>query len=361
MRRMMRLLFSRRATALVLAPLGFVAGCASMPDVTINYRPVKGAVLVTVAHTITCDQKGELAIVDRGATFTPMYSAADPDPRNKIQLKSLSGDFADAEITLFLTDDGRLKSINQSSTGQGDTIVKSAIAAVATVAATPLVNSYLDKKQPDSANPPSLCQVVRKRSVVAPEKLPQVSLVQTVLIAKVGEDGISQTAQHSKDQDVLFEALTSAKLDLTVKVTAKLQSDELQPIFEPANSVASGEIPLHLQRMRNLQVSVTDYKGTIGSKLVPVPLKDTFVIPIPKAALFGKQVFALTLAESGRITSIAYTRTTGVPGALNAVTAVAGAETTEDNTAAAEMRAASDLIAQQQRYKNCRLKPTECK
>ena len=113
--------------------------------------------------------------------------------------------------------------------------------------------------------------------------------------------------------------------------------------------------------MVSLSAAATDAQGPIGSKSVPVPTTTTFAVPIPKAALFGKQTFSLVLAESGRITSLGYGRTAGVPGALGATAAAAGAETTEDNTEAAAMKAASDLIAQQQRYNNCKLKPSECK
>lgn len=102
-------------------------------------------------------------------------------------------------------------------------------------------------------------------------------------------------------------------------------------------------------------------QGLIGSKSLPVPTTETFVLPIPKAALFGKQTFVLSLAESGRISTLGYGRTTGVPGAFNAATAASTAEITEDNAGAAALKAAADLIAQQQRFNTCKLKPTDCK
>lgn len=364
---------SRMIAAVAVATLPFFGGCASIPDVTINYRPVKWTLLVTVAHTITCNRDSTVAIVERGATFTPIYSAAPIDSRYQIKLKDLDRFFADTDIAISLTDDGRLKSINQATTGQGETIVKSAIAAVATVSAQPLTTlqalqpkagvslfrQNVFEQQAKEAKPTTVCGIVSKYRVAAADKLPQVSLVQTALVNAAS--GNSVNAKPSKDQEALLDELRAAALDLRIEVTTGLGKEELQPIAKLADTVSRDEVPLALQRMVSLSTSVKDVQGTIGSKSIPVATTDIFVVPIPKAALFGKQSFSVTLAESGRITNIGYGRTTGVPGALGAVTAVAGAETTEDNIEAAAMKAAADLIAQQQRYNNCKLKPSECK
>ncbi|SEF25605.1 hypothetical protein ABL840_01685 [Variovorax sp. NFACC27] len=127
------------------------------------------------------------------------------------------------------------------------------------------------------------------------------------------------------------------------------------------SNVTSKEVALTLQRMVALSAKAEDAQGPIGTKSAPVPTTDTFVLPIPKAALFGKQTFVLALAESGRVSTLGYGRTTGVPGAFNAATAAATAEITEDNAEAAALKAAADLIAQQQRFNTCKLKPADCK
>ena len=308
------------AAAVVTLPL--LSGCASIPDITVNYRPVKWASLVTVVHTITCNKEGSVAIVERGATFTPIYSAASMDPRYQIRLKKLDRYFADADITVALTDDGRLKSINQSTTGQGEAIAKSAIAAVATLSAQPvaaplamqpkegvsLFKQNVFEQLAKDAEPSTVCGVVSKYSIVANDKLAQVSLVQTALVNPAS--GNSVDAKPSKDQEALLNELKAAKLDLKADVTAVFSTEELQPIAMPADSVARDEVALALQRMVSVTVSARDVQGQIGSKSIPAPTASAFVVPIPKAALFGKQSFSLALAESGRITSIGYGSTT---------------------------------------------------
>jgi hypothetical protein len=290
-------------------------------------------------------------------------------PTLPASIKDLDRFYADADITVALTDDGRLKSINASTTGQGETVVKSAITAAATLASVPvaavlptgvvsLFNQNILQKQIAEAKPPVVCDVVRRWSLTSPEQLPQISLVQTTVIRGVPSD---LAPAPSEDQKPLLEMLRSAGLDFSAAVSSGFLQEELQPVGNPREVVERAEVSLRVQRMVMFKTTVKDSQGDIGSKSIPVPTSNTFLLPIPKAALFGKQSFSLVLAESGRISSIGYGRTAGAPGALGALTALAGTEITEDNAQAATMKAASDLIAQQQRYSNCKLKPTDCK
>lgn len=353
-----------------LATLAVLTGCAAIPDVTVSYRAVGWSVQVAVVHTITCTADGGLAVVDRGATFLPVYSA-DPRASFALRLKDLDRFFADADVALALTDDGRLKSINQSTTGQGEAVVKSAIGAAAAWAAAPLPipnvaagiqlfsNNKFDKEV-GPKQPPRVCDVVRKWSRAAADDLPQVSVIQAISVRFPPAVGPS-SASPSKDQEALVNELGNAGLNISGAVVATLNPQTLQPILNPSQEVKSNEVGVTLQHLGTLAVTASDAQGTVGSKSMVVPLAATFVLPIPKAALFGKQAFSLTLSEAGRITNLGYGRTTGVPGALGTVSTIAGHEVTEDTAEAASLKAASDLIAQQQRYTNCRLKPAECK
>ncbi len=351
-----------------------VLGCASVPDVTVSYRPVKWAMSIAVVHTLTCSRDSKAVIIQRGAAFVPIYSAAPASNDFKLHLNDLDRFFADADITLAFTDDGRLKAINQSTTGQGETVIKSAIAAAAALAAGPLARAALPTAPPSPGiqlfrnnilerelkglDPAAICKLIGDNSLVAADQLPQVSLVQSAILSV---DTLSARAEPSKDQADLFKKLASLGLDFTSRVAGTLGSDELQPIANLKATVASNEVPLTLQRMVSLSAKVEDSMGSIGSKSAPVPTNGVFVLPIPKAALFGKQSFQLGLTESGRISTIGYGKSTGVSGAFGAAGAAASAEVTEDNAEAAALKAAADLIAQQQRYNTCKLKPADCK
>lgn len=352
-------------------------GCATIPDVSVSYRPVKWAVAVTVVHTLTCNRANNLAAIQRGATFLPFYSAAPENAAYRIQLKDLDGFYADSDITFGFTDDGRLKSINQTTMGQGETVLKSGIAALAAISVGPaaapatappaagvhLFQNNVPQGEVREARASRVCAVIRSNSIVGVDQLPQVSLVQTAVLHA---GAMNTRAVPSKDQEKLLQDLKVENLDLSARISAKLGIEELQPISNLKSNVTSREVPLTLQRMVALSAKAEDgqaeaTQGLIGSKSLPVPTTETFVLPIPKAALFGKQTFVLSLAESGRISTLGYGRTTGVPGAFNAATAASTAEITEDNAGAAALKAAADLIAQQQRFNTCKLKPTDCK
>ena len=153
----------------------------------------------------------------------------------------------------------------------------------------------------------------------------------------------------------------------------------LQPVSY-AGALRDDEVPLQLQQTHSFVLKAVqkvafkekDEQGRVRQPSEDVVKRSTvtvpraaseapLILPIPKPALFGKQTFALTLTESGRITSLGYGRTAGAPGARNAVGSLAGEQTAEDTAEAAALKAAADLIAQQARLNTCVLKPTECK
>jgi len=84
-------------------------------------------------------------------------------------------------------------------------------------------------------------------------------------------------------------------------------------------------------------------------------------LPIPAAAVFGKQVFGVSIAESGALQSVTYNRSAGAGQAANVLTSAEGADTAAYQNRAAEARAEADMLAQQQRLAACRARPTDCK
>jgi len=359
-----------------------VAGCASLPDVTVAYKRVGWSVGVSVVDTITCTRDTNQAIVVRGATFTPIYRADAAAKPFELRVKDLDRYSADTDLTVNLTDDGRLKSINQSTTGQGEAIAKAAVGAVAAIGAATaglppvagptIANASPDSKGayalrngtlqplPSSPQPMTICAVVRKWTAMQAKGLPQISVVQTAAVQGSG----TLTLGGDKQATLLLDELKKAGLDLRASVTADIVQGSTQPIAKPGKAVGPDDVALELQQTGGLSLKAMPQEAEaepIGTATVTVPLRDTFVLPIPKAALFGKQSFSLSLADSGRITSIGYGSTTGAPGALNALASVAGVQSAEDAAEAAARQAAADLIAQQSRLSACLLDPANCK
>ena len=91
---------------------------------------------VRIVRTLACD-KQNLPVVASTATVTISNSADFDNPRS-LPFDQLDGALANTDIKLDFYPDRRLKSINASSTGQGEAILKSAISLVGAVAADAL-------------------------------------------------------------------------------------------------------------------------------------------------------------------------------------------------------------------------------
>lgn len=381
--------------ALCLAEVSalLMSGCASVPDVSVAYRPVTWQVAASVVHTITCTRDGSRAIIARDGSFTPVYKADATAEPLKLRLKDLDRFFADSDLSVAFTDDGRLKSVNQSTAGQGETIAKSLVSTVATLGTATLMkgaapdlvipagaaaakdnktfllsNSQLIEIQGRTPDP--ICKVVNDWSAAAaPKELPQIAVVQAGVLVSPTER--AQLLVAGNDQSsVLLQAL-SPHIDLRAVVSAEFADNNkagLQPVIAP-EKLRDDEVGLPLQQTRSFTLKALPAQPLKADDVikkstltVPRPVADgVLTLPIPKAALFGKQTFQLALADSGRITSLGYGRTAGASGALNAVGSLAGEQTAADTAEAAALKAAADLIAQQARLSSCVLKPTDCK
>ncbi len=102
---------------------------------------------------------------------------------------------------------------------------------------------------------------------------------------------------------------------------------------------------------------VLSWKGNVR---IPLSL-DTYKLSLPAPAWFGKENFALTLADDGSITKVEYGEVNGTADLLTAMTAIAQSQqpqTSEQKAAVAQGKA--DLIYQQQRLVVCQTNPKGC-
>jgi hypothetical protein len=335
------------AMAIVVAE--FLGACATIPNVTLSYNRSKWSSVATVTQTIGCNAAKTRVVVLNTPSVTTTYSSNVDEPPFTIGIKELEGGLgglADSEMSITFTDDGRLKSINQSTMGQGEAIVKSAVALAGAVALF-----YVKPAPPDRTL--EECNTIETWGAGKP-----ITLSYKAPITTPGTDVAFEAASESKE----LYALIRNQLP-TLKATVSGVSDSKNgPIYDgPRSGTSESVVLLELQKMGSVSVTIKANTDTIGTARIVIPKDDTYKLPIPKAALFGKQTFALTLAESGAVTSVGYGKTTGAASALNALGAIAGAETQITAAKAAELKAQADVIAQQQRLVLCETKPDQCK
>lgn len=331
-----------------------LSGCASIPDVTYKYYLTRWNSSVTVTQTLGCTAARDDVLVMHAFSVATAYSSDLDKPPLSIRIKDLERLSADADFTMTLTDDGRLRGINQSSTGQGEAIVKSAIALEAALAAVPLWKALAetDKKPPTVKD----CDDIDKWG----DKKP----ITVIYRGSFNERnrGAAVQLKASPESKALYDRFMHFLPTFSVHVDSPDQVKEVlsRPIF---TNTDSDTVPLTLQKLGSLGIRIKQ-DGASGdttafSSRLLTPLSETYTLPIPRAALFGKQSFSLALSEAGAVTSIGYGKNTGTAGALNALGALANTQTAAAE--AAETKAQADLIAQQQRLMLCLTKPDQCK
>jgi hypothetical protein len=174
----------------------------------------------------------------------------------------------------------------------------------------------------------------------------------------------------AKTHDALgYECVHVEKL--TLKPDSKGNSIPDVPGLENARN-AHKYVELTLQQPARVALKVwssTDSSCTFKSDIKPswtgesevAQLGTLYSLPIPKAVLFGKLQLSLALAESGALTTLQYSKQTAAPSMATGgqdVSARLAPETAAQK--AADLKAESDIIAQQQRLVRCQADPAKC-
>ncbi len=326
-----------------------LSGCAGTPNVRYSYYPSKSSTTLTVTQTIDCNADKSALVVVNTPQATTAYTADYSKGPYTLEIKRLDNEFADTDIAFKLSEDGRLLSINQSSTGQGEAILKSAITLATSAAAIGGSASKAPKKASSTE-----CTAVATWGGGKP-----VTLIysKTVDLGTYGDGGFLTLNDAPSDKG-LYNALQNRLPPLGVQIYKP------RILVSGAGYTPSGttnDVLLTLQQVSGVQIDFDVSGSAIATSRVVIPGPRTYVLPIPKAAVFGKQNFALSLADSGAVTSIEYGKATGDAGPLNVLNAAATAAAPGSTAGkAAEVKAQADLIAQQQRLARCQAHPALC-
>jgi hypothetical protein len=339
-----------RAIGSVSSIACLLGGCASTPDVVYKYYPSQVHSTATVTQTVDCTGDKTALIIVNTPAISSIYTADYSRKPYSLRIKGLAGAIADSDVSFNFFDDGRLKSVNASTTGQGEAAVKSAISLITAVAA-------IGGGGGEGVKPAPLpeCTAVANWGGGKPVTLTY-SQVIDFKKAAAGEVELRPTPQS----EPLWKLLKGPHLP-TLAVYVRSQTDNDSGAYYAGPVDKPGALLLELQHTSNAQVEIHAQGASIFTTTLTLPLATTYQLPIPKAAAFGKQTFCLTLAESGAVTAVGYGKLSGASGGLNAATSVAGAAAPESTAnQAADIKARADLIAQQQRLARCKAQPDKC-
>ena len=338
-----------RIGAAVSVAATLLGGCATVPDIAYRYYPAQATALAKVTQSVDCTADKKAVVVLNTPDLVTQYSTDYSTKPFEIRFDQGRADLADNSATFSFFEDGRLKSINAESTGQGEEFLKSAISLIGALA--PLGGGGAVTSQPLPE-----CDVIAHWGGDKP-----VTLNYQAVINFESDDRVP--LKPTADSEALYQLL-SRRLPV-LQAGVETRSDPWAGASYPGAVDGNDRyIWVRLRKVRTAKVKLTANGQTIwaGSAVVPMPgPAGDYSLPIPKAALFGKQNFALTLTGSGAIDTVTYGKTTGATAAVNVLTAGATAlapQTTVGQTA--DLKAQADLIVQQQRLTRCRAQPDQC-
>lgn len=332
-----------------MAVASLLAGCASLPDVTAGYFLTTSKVGFKVVRTVACDADNRPIMA---TTVTPaVVHSANRSERKPLRYADLKGPFSDTDVKLEFFDDGRLKSVNATNTGEGESIFKTILTIAGAVSML-----GIESVTPAVKND---CARIKKWG---------------------GDKPLSLVYQGDIDFGMAIGTKQVIKADITSDYYASQLAPTIGGVCAFIEKITIPDAPLVYEKktgdvlLKARQPATVEIKVMAGPKeecrkdevwkgeLLVAQLGKAYVIPIPKPPAFGKQFFAVTLADSGFLTSVEYLSNTGFGQALNvgnaALTTFRG-ETAAQK--AAELKAEADIIAQQQRLVECRATPATCK
>lgn len=333
-----------------------IAGCASNPDVTVQYYHAKTVIDITATQTVGCSENNDIYIAT-SVKVVPMHMADFSQGPATLNLSDLGGWWADADIGFDFYEDGRLKSLNAVTTGKGDEIIDSAISLASALG----FGSGAAKR--DDAE--SICDAINGGKP-SRDKTANLNYRLRHSFAEGDRDIQGIEVPPTEASRALHEKLSSEIGSVRAKVEAV---EKPEPVINarPDNDHEYVNLVLKQPAIYSIVVTTGGRGATIGEQIVwqgDVQLAQrgvSYAVPLPASALFGQRTAKLTLAESGALTSLTYSSTNGVSSAMDSAAAMAGiVEGASAAERAAEVKAEADLIVQQQRLIRCQADEANC-
>ncbi|WP_250437702.1 hypothetical protein [Caballeronia sp. ATUFL_F2_KS9A] len=255
-------------------------------------------------------------------------------------------------MTVTLTDDARLKTINAKQTGEGSEIIKQAVT---------LGGSVVGLRARQKA---SWCSFKESAKPVKITYTRQNLKFNELVHSRSEESSVMEPDAGSFGTNALIQ---SSSLGKYIAPTLVIHAAEVvQPVTDRAQSGGEIRLPRMVHVLIELRWGPFENKQTVGLRDVILPSENhsdrDYALHIPKSPAFGTQQFVLMLADSGAISTIQYVKNSGTTAALTGVTDVLTPfrrSTTAEQADA--VKAQADLSAQQTRLAACEADPATCK
>ncbi|WP_175773331.1 hypothetical protein [Paraburkholderia phenazinium] len=385
-----------------------LSGCADTPDISRSYYFPVAQQDISIVQTIGCKMMNGKKITGpystAVATVTTSY-VADYSTTHSFRYKALDSAFGDSDISVGVTDDGRLSSLNAAGVGEGAAIVK----AVATVASVE-TGIKPQGNEVDKVQPPDCALVVKHGSStsdnahgVPGDKSATISLItinyklrvrykfpegaataDAIQVTQIGDDGaptklsapywiLPDPGANPYDKDTL-NALT--QIHFALEITPVPGSQRLQPKFNDeqasdcAPPAAQSDKPgvLCVPGMAQLSFVISGPPADLTGEAtdffrdqILAPSTTAHDLPVPRAPIFGKMATTAQFGPSGIVEKLEYNKASALSDLISSGAQIYN-QTQPETTAekAADVEAESDLIYQTQRHTACLLDAQTC-
>ncbi|MEW6996245.1 hypothetical protein AADZ86_00870 [Colwelliaceae bacterium BS250] len=344
--------------------------CSNTPDINLTYAQPFATFETTLTQTVAC-KRDKNKIWNSASESTVNYTTSfDNDKYISIMAEKgfyseaiqkiensksfvnpshLSGCFGGGDLTLQLTEDGRLNGVNSVSTGDGGKIIDSFVA---------------------------LAGVFTKGVRFIPDP------IQCSELVKLGKekDGIFTLTLNFKGQGAyiktgdVFAPTTLKTTDISSQDFLKVERlfskhtttvlDVHTPKKAPHELITDNEnyVKLQLTEPAVLMLS-TNVEGGMANQVVLVPqLGFSYELPIAKSGFFGNQTFDISIFDNGRVNKANYKTSSGSADGLASIEKLYSAASKKETSAekAEKLKAEGDIIKYQHRLVECKLDSTKC-
>ena len=371
-----------------------LTSCASLPDTEINYYAAKSTAAITLTQHLTCDRTFTNLFQAANVTTTVTHSA-DIKDSYPIRISNFDSEFTSGSVSVVHFSDGRLNSINGSSTGQGMAIIQSAVAVAGAAfdlnfgdGPDPLsdgdTNVQDDQKQSQLIK--EICNNINPRHSINPQLVDNV-LMLTFTASHSGNSANPQFTPNTatrirlkslnKAIQRVYPNEKTAFLNPSINISSTNQSSEDNCLIKTKtkqgyscdnykkDKFAANDKKIRVQRSKNIKFEVTrSFNDQINNVIdvsqkkltttAQVAEKSFYYVPYKSENLFGTNMLGLTLSPMGTVMNISYNSTNGTSQALNSANSILG------EFQGQTVQEAANEIAQTQRLIRCRAEPVSC-
>ena len=336
--------------AFALAGAAAVGACSTTPPIKVSHYLPKVETRVTITESVACDAENHI-VAGAEATSVTAYSA-DITQAREIDLTGYGSMLADTGLTFTFENDGRLKTVNATSTGKASEIIKSAIGLVTTFAGA---RGFADLTAPQYKKECALLAAWGKGEPV------------TLTFAGPIDFAADASAQYIRPVPASLYRFGLIK-NAVGYPCAKVTSRKMNPIVSGPEPTGA-KVDLLQPSLADLAIHMNTSDQCIPADNVAFVHREQIVVPqggkpyaiqIPKPVAFGKSTFVMEMAPSGSVTKLQYDDETGAVQVLDSASGLAGLlitsraeETADANEEVARIKALNALV-------KCKADPANC-